>query len=350
MAEIESQLAIDYEDRLTIVRVEAKNISDRADIQLIKDDLKILVEESDIGLVLDCVQVTGKISSYLLGALVGIAKAARTADKEFAVCSLSSHLQQGYEVARLSSKIPAYEDSGSAITSIGDPGTSPTTAVRPTNQRVRQTKSRSRKARQAKTKQQKTKTVVSSSWSMEENGKAVAIAGSVVAAAILMIIVSQTVGFSSLLNIMPKSKAPVEWTLSGRIQYMNRGEPADDAGALVVVWPTGVEPSEKLTLERLEDLASSGSSDEIFVAQAEKDGSYTLPIEGSSDQSMMNILIVSNHLKDKTPNESNISTLQNVLEDPLEVVGSKGHELSFVSIDNNMSEYDATLIPRYVPK
>lgn len=346
-----SPIRISLQDQLTIVEFTSSDMASRGDVQTLREDLDAALEESDVGLVVDCEKLTGNINSFYLGTLVGVAKAARRVRKEFAVCGLQGAMQSAYELARISSEVPAYEDTASAIASLGipDPATMVRT-VQPVRRNLTETKKRSKKkaVKTAKATTPQEESFGESFFDVEEHGPKLAMAGGLFAVAMLVIL-GWSFG-SSLYAMIPSSAADMELTLTGRVSYMNRGAVADDAGALVVAWPQGASPQQSLTKDDLADLAESGSSDDgvVFATRAGKDGSYTLQVQGKTQAELLNVLVVSNNLKEKSTNNSTVSSLDRLFSDPTEVVGKRGHELGFVVIENAVPKYDVTLSPRYV--
>lgn len=339
------------QDQLTVVEFTVSELANREDVQSLRDDLDALLADADVGVVVDCESVTGRVNSFLLGALIGVAKAARRARKEFAVCGLQGTMKSAYELARISSEVPAYEDAASAIASLGIPD--PSTMVRATRTKpVRRDLTKAPKRSKSKARKESKAVEVNnsareSSFDFEEQGGKLAVAGGLFALAMLVIF-GWSYG-STLFAMIPSSASEIELTLTGRVSYMNRGQVADDGGALVVVWPQGARPRQGLTVDDLSSL-SDGASDEsqVFATRTDSDGSYTIQIQGKTKAELLNVLVVSNNLKEKSADSSSLSSLEDVFVDPTEVVGKRGHELGFVVVESSSPKHDVMLSPRYV--
>lgn len=115
MQQIHPRIAVQYEEKATIVTFTDEKILEETDIREVEKSLLSVVEQGDgIHLVLNFDNVKF-LSSAVLGLLIRLSRRIYEKDGKLALCGISPKIYEIFKITRLTKVFEIFKDAGAAI-------------------------------------------------------------------------------------------------------------------------------------------------------------------------------------------------------------------------------------------
>ena len=307
--------------RFTVARIESATLTSQLEIRRLQQELQLLLEDADVGLLVDGSCLTQSVSSEFLGVLVGLAKQSRRAEKKFAVCNLSTLAKEGFDVANLGSAVASYGDPSSAIRELCG--------------------ARKKIARRSAIPASRPLT---RDWLLER------IPDRKFLFALLAVVIGISAAITSSLIFRKGSDEPNRFQvepgdqpfksmIAGRVLFTLEGRELPDNDAVVIAWSDGDlerRVAAEDLLERSRIATEARARARLFVTTTNADGHYRLKVDGRGEETGLNVLVISRHVNRLPDEQPPMELLGKVLSKPERLLQGRRHHLGFVYVTKDL--------------
>ena len=310
-----------------VARIEKASLTNQLEIGRLKDELLTLLEDADVGLIVDGSCLTQRVSSEFLGVLVGLAKQSRRIEKKFAVCNLSAPVREGFDAANLRVAVNCFDGVTAAVRGLCDLGKSTTSRATPMSERLPLLRWVTENAPDQR--------LVFASLAV--------IVG--LSAAITTATVFNRSGDRSARFLAEPEDQPFETAILGKVEFALDDKQSPDNNAFVIAWPEVSRRQDKVSAEDVLDRfrVASGAlgTERVFVTCTNADGRYRLKVDGRGIETGLNVLVISHHVDRLGDEDPPIELLGRVMANPDRLLKDRRHHLGFVYIrKDEVAEHD----------